>query len=357
MNLLILSPYPREGASFRFRILQYLPYLESQGIQCTVRCFLSSAEFAQVHLPRHYLAKGKALASGTMRLAASLSAARRFDLILVHRELYPLGLDGFERWLERSGRPVVLDVDDAIFLPQPHSNRVVRQFHNPAKLMRLAAVSRLVIVSNEYLARWFRRHTRAVAVIPTAVDTDRFRPPAERPSGPLTVGWIGSPSTSDYLQPLVPVLKRLAQARAFEMKVVGAGPAFQSNGVPVVRVPWRLDREVEDFQSLHIGVYPLPDDPWAEGKGGFKTIQYMAVGVPVVASAVGVNRDIIRDGENGFLAADEAQWIGALSRLLDDALLRERIGRAGRQTAESAYSVAVHASRLAAVLRQALDAA
>jgi glycosyltransferase involved in cell wall biosynthesis len=195
-----------------------------------------------------------------------------------------------------------------------------------------------------------------VVVIPTAIDAQRFCPrQAPRPDGPPIIGWIGSPSTTYYLERLLPVVRRLRQRHAFEFKVIGAGGRFQTNGLAMTCLPWRLEREVEDVQSLDIGIYPLPDDAWALGKGGFKTIQYMSAGIPVVASPVGVNRQIIRDGENGLLASTEEEWVRALSRLLEDADLRRRLGQAGRQTVLERYSTAVHAPQLSALLQEALQ--
>ncbi len=354
MKVLVLSPYPKEGASFRFRVLQYLPLLASQGIDCSVRSFLTSWEFARVHLPGNYAVKALALTSGTLRLGSALAQAEDFDVILVHRELHPLRLEIFERWLQRVKKPVILDVDDAIYLPQPHGNRWLRRPRNPQTMARLAAISRQVIVSNEYLGKWFRQHNSSVVVIPTVIDTQRFVPRGFlKPPGPLTIGWIGSPSTAFYLEPLLPVFRQLAQEYHVAFKVVGAGHNFKDSGVPLVRESWQLDMEVANFQSIDIGVYPLPNDPWALGKGGFKTIQYMAAGVPVVASPVGVNCEIIRDGENGFLASSEADWLMALRRLLSDALLRQQVGQQGRRTVVERYSVAAHGERLIACLREA----
>ncbi len=358
MNVLILSPYPREGASFRFRVLQYLPYLESQGIRCTVRCFLTSEEFAEAHRPGRYLRKAGAVAAGTMRLIRSLGSAGQYDAIVVHRALHPLGLAGFGRWLERTGRPVVLDVDDAIYLPQPHGSRALRYLRNPAEVGRLTQMSRLVLVSNEHLAGWFRRRNPSVMIVPTTVDTERFTPlEALRSEQPVTVGWIGSPSTADYLAPILPALSRARTRLPFELRIIGAGREFDTNGLPATQRPWQLDREVEDFQALDIGLYPLADDPWAAGKGGFKSLQYMSVGVPVIASSIGVNCAIIQDGVNGWLARNEAEWIDRLGRLLEDAALRRRMGLAGRQTIVERYATAVHAPRLAAWLRQAAGGA
>ena len=146
------------------------------------------------------------------------------------------------------------------------------------------------------------QHNDAVSILPTTIETQRFVPrkPASS-STTLTVGWIGSPSTAAYLEPLIPVLARLCARYPIEIKIVGAGPQWEARGLPVLNQPWQMENEVEAFQSLDIGVYPLPDDSWAAGKAGFKSIQYMSVGIPVVASPVGVNCEIIQNGDNGFL--------------------------------------------------------
>ena len=212
------------------------------------------------------------------------------------------------------------------------------------------------MVGNGFLADYARQFNPAVTVIPTAVDTTRFVPRPDRTplpaSGPV-VGWIGSPTTFHYLESLAPLLRETAGRHAFTLKVSGAGKPVRFEGVTVDDVPWSLDREVALFNTCDIGVYPLEDDEWARGKCGFKAIQFMACGVPVVAAAVGVNREIIRDGENGFLASTPAEWRDKLDRLLTDPALRERFSRAGRQTIEERYSLKVTAPQLTTILRQA----
>jgi glycosyltransferase involved in cell wall biosynthesis len=193
-------------------------------------------------------------------------------------------------------------------------------------------------------------------VIPTAVDTDYFVPRANRSrdtAGPPTVGWVGSPTTFPYLKALAPTLRDVAAEHPFVLTVSGAGEPVVFPGVAVTELPWSLADEVSLFNRLDIGVYPLKDDDWARGKCGFKAIQCMACGVPVVAQAVGVNRDIIRDGENGFLASTPDEWRQKLGRLLTDAALRERFTVAGRRTIEERYSLRVVAPRLEAVMREA----
>ena len=169
------------------------------------------------------------------------------------------------------------------------------------------------------------------------------------------VGWIGTPTTATYLKSLGPTLSRLAPQHPYVLRVSGSGQPIEFSGVTTVNERWTLEREVELFNTCDIGVYPLNDDEWAKGKCGFKAIQFMACGVPVVAADVGVNRDIIQDGVNGFLASTEQEWDEKLGRLLADAALRQRIGAAGRKTIEERYSLAVNAPRLASLLREVVD--
>jgi len=193
-----------------------------------------------------------------------------------------------------------------------------------------------------------------VTMIPTCVDTTRFVPRADsRPAGPLVVGWIGSPTTTQYLEQLGGVLQSVSARHSFVMRVSGADGPLAFDGVAIRDEPWSLAREVELFNTCDVGVYPLTDDEWARGKCGFKAIQFMACGVPVVASPVGVNQEIIEDGVNGFLAATPHEWVRKLGRLLAEPDLRARFAAAGRRTVESRYSLAVHAPHFAGTLRAA----
>ena len=306
--------------------------------------FPTSREISRVHQPRYDSVKIGALLTGAARLSAELLAACKADTVLVHRKLQPSGIDWFERRLRSMGRPGISGVDDAIFLPQLHSHRFLRRLHNPDTICRLASMSSMIMTSTDDLAKWFSRYNPSTTVVPTVVDTDQFRP-RSRPDSErrLTVGCFGSHSTSHYLTHLWPVLRRLLFESEFEIMVVGAGFLEGEQGISITRLEWQLDRDLEEFQSIEIGVYPLPDNASAAGKGGFKTIQYIAVGIQVVASPVGINRKIIKHGHNGFLADTEQEWFEALSALLSDTDLRRRIGHTGRRTAVERYSTAVHA--------------
>src|SRR5262249_54113335 len=209
---------------------------------------------------------------------------------------------------------------------------------------------------NEYLAAYARTYNPAVVTIPTCVDTTRFVPRvAGATSHAPVVGWIGSPTTTPYLAGLSGVLRAVSAQHPFVLRVSGASDELRLDGVDVRNEPWTLAREVELFSTCDIGVYPLRDDEWSRGKCGFKAIQFMACGVPVVASAVGVNKDIIVDGVNGFLASTPQEWVEKLGRLLVDPELRARFGAAGRKTVEERYSLRVQAPRLLAALRETLS--
>ena len=250
----------------------------------------------------------------------------------------------------------MLDFDDAIFLPSvSDANRLIAAFKQPQKVASIVRHSDHVIVGNDYLASYARRFNDAVTMIPTSVDTQQFVP-ARRPqagdSARLPVlGWIGSPTTGTYIRSLANVLRRVREQHPFVLRVSGVGEQLDVPGVAVQNERWELGREVELFNTCDVGVYPLADDEWSRGKCGFKAIEFMSCGVPVVAAAVGVNRDIIQDGVNGFLASSEDQWVDKIGRLLADAALRQRFADAGRLTVEAGYSLRVNAPKLAATLR------
>jgi glycosyltransferase involved in cell wall biosynthesis len=356
--MLVLSPFPEEAAGTRYRITHYIPYLQTQGFDVTVDSFFTPSFFRFVYERGRYVRKALRFAGLAARRLLTAARAARYDLIFIYREAFPLGPPVVERYLASRGSAIVLDFDDAIFLPNAsEANRFVGSLKYVRKVATLVRLSTRVIVGNEYLARYARGHNPAVSTIPTCVDTDRFVPsPGSRPAGPIVVGWIGSPTTTPYLTTLAGVLRDLAARRPFVLRVSGAAGAIAFDGVDVRTEPWSLDREVELFNTCDIGVYPLTDDEWAQGKCGFKAIQFMACGVPVVASPVGVNREIIEDGVNGFLAATSAEWVDKLERLLLDADLRARFAAAGRRTVEERYSLRVNAPRFAQTLREAAHA-
>jgi glycosyltransferase involved in cell wall biosynthesis len=261
-------------------------------------------------------------------------------------------------WVERlllpSDIPVVADYDDAVFHRyDSHRSAMVRRFLG-GKIERIMRRADTVTAGNAYLASRARSAgARRVVELPTVVDLDRYQPPAiQAETGEIVIGWIGSPATAHYLQPLATVLSELATRRDIRCVAIGARPD-QVEGTPFEPWPWSEAGEVEMLHRFDIGIMPLPDAPWERGKCGYKLIQYMACGLPVVASPVGVNRDIVASGINGELAETGEEWTQALERLASDPGLRRRMGAAGRQRARETYSIKAQLAGVVALFRDA----
>ena len=355
IKIAAFTKYDREAASTRQRVLQYLPYLECAGIHVEVHPLLDDA----------YV---RAIAAGTAASRTTIAAAyvRRFrqllapqsaDLIWIYAELFPWLPASAERLAFRSGKPIVYDFDDAFFHPyDDHQSPLVRRALG-GKLEPLMRGAAAVCAGNEYLKDYADRAGAKAIVLPTVVDIEAYVPATARPARPLTIGWIGSPTTWAFVRPLLPLLAELCRDRGVAFTAVGAGAAAAVDRFGgLTFVPWTEASEIASVQAMDIGIMPLPDEPWARGKSGYKLVQYMACGLPVVASPVGVNASIVEDGVSGLLATDPGQWRTALSRLIDDADLRAAMGKAGRCRAVEAYSLQAHAPRLIEVLRGAVGA-
>jgi len=338
MRVLFITPYPKEGPSSRYRVEQFIPYLESMGCRCLIRPFISSESYKVVYKKGCMCRKLYALFAGTIKRFRDFFLALRSDLIFIHLEAYPFGAPLFEWSLSIFRKKVVYDLDDAIHMKK--SGKLFQILKCPWKIKRIIGLSRVVIACNEYLARYAAKFNQNVSVIHTSVDTDIFTPGKTGAEDELIIGWIGSHSTAKYLKQLNNPLKTLSKKYKLVFKVIGAGQGY--TGIPEVNVkniPWSLEDEIKQLQSFDIGVYPLPNDQWVLGKTGFKTIQYMSVGIPAVVSDVGANKSIIVNGVNGFRVDTDDQWVAAIGKLIEDPDLRRNVGTAGRKTVEERYSL------------------
>lgn len=344
MKVLFLTSGPRVPST-RFRILQFLPALRRAGLRCTVR---------HSHPPKyeHYgwLGWRASLAArrAGRRLNLAEAAARRFDLAVIERELFDDGSLEFEQRLRGIVPRLLLDVDDGVFL------------RHPAKYESLARICDGVIAGNEAIAARTRPFNEHVTVIPTSVDLDRYQPAAQGPrTGPIVMGWTGTSSNLEQLRIVAEPLRRLAESHAIELQVISDRPEplrpTDFGRLPVRFVRWSLRREMAQLRPFRIGIMPLADSEWERYKCGLKLIQYLALGIPAVASPVGVNPQIIQTGENGFLADTAGEWETCLDRLITDSALRAHLGQAGRRTVESRYSVQVNAPRLIETYRRIID--
>ncbi|MDP8230794.1 MAG: glycosyltransferase family 4 protein [Candidatus Gorgyraea atricola] len=354
MKILFIEPYPTEGPSSRYRVEQYLPYFKKEGIECILRPFVSTEFYRILYKKGFYLRKTLFFMQGTLKRFFDILTAVKCDIIFIHLEAFPFGPPVFEWILSKMGKRVIYDLDDAIYMGIPSSaNRFLRRLKCPSKISTILRMSSFVITCNDYLADYAKKYNKNVITIHTSVDTEEFKPGAKEKGRDMTIGWIGSHSTARYLEGLKRIFLNLGSKYKFNLKIIGAGDHdVKIDGVNVMNIEWNLKDDIKQFQSLDIGVYPLPEDEWIQGKTGFKAIQYMSVGVPCVASDVGANRSIVKDGINGYLAKTEDEWIEKLSMLVDSPELRQRIGSAGRITAEKEFSVKANAPRYLEIIKR-----
>jgi glycosyltransferase involved in cell wall biosynthesis len=284
---------------------------------------------------------------------SDLLGARSYDLIWIEREVFPWIPDLFERVLLPKCVPYVLDFDDAVFHRYDmHPSRIVRWILG-AKIDRLMRGAAVVIVGNDYIRdRALAAEARQIEVLPTVVDLARYRPEEAPPRAWPVIGWIGTPNTQPFLDVVSPALVELRREHNFKVLLIGAN----MNALPTVAhetVAWSEDTEAESIRMLDIGIMPLPVDSFTKGKCGYKLIQYMACGLPVVASPVGVNSKLIHHGGNGYLAETKEEWVEALDALLSNRALRLEMGVQGRGIVEEHYSLDVTGPELLRILTSA----
>ncbi len=355
-SILFIVPYPPEGASNRFRVLQFLPALAERGIRARVRPFYSrelwSILYKEGHLPRKFVLGAACAANRLLDLWRALF----YDMVFIHRESFPLGPAWFERALRLLGKRYVYDFDDAVFLPNAaQPNRLFARLKCPGKTATAVRLSSLTIAGNEYLASYASSTgARRVEILPTVVDTNVFCPPEKTGTGsPLVVGWIGSSTTIEFLAPFLelwPEIRRRVPGAVLRI-VGGRLPEPLPDGVECVA--WRLEDEIAQVRGFDIGIMPMPDNPWTRGKCAFKAIEYMAAAVPAVCSPVGMNNELIDHGRNGYLPRDNGQWVEIIVKLAGDASLRRLVGRAGRDEIERAYSLKAAGPRFVRILGEA----
>lgn len=350
LRVLALASYPIEAASSRHRIAQFIEPLARRGIDVTFSPFLDAVLFDALYKPGMLLRRLPRLLYRTILRIGAVFAALRADVVFVQREAMLFGPPLIEWLIARVLRkPMIVDLDDASWIAytSPVYGRFATWLKWPAKTDRLIRWARAVSCGSPYVAAYAHG-----VLIPTVVDMNRFRPALPRSEEVPTVGWIGTHSTYAYLERLLPVFERLATKVRFRLLIVGSGrAAIDVPGVEVIARPWRLEREVEEFQSIDVGVYPIDDDAWSAGKSGFKAVQYMATGVPFVMSPVGVCATMGIAGRTHLLATTDEEWHHALLQLIGDAALRRTISAEGRLFAERHYDMETQADALAEVLR------
>jgi glycosyltransferase involved in cell wall biosynthesis len=332
-----------------------MPQLASLGISVDLVPFADSELMSMLHKRGNHAAKALANVSRFFWRFGDAIRTRRYDAVLIHRAACIAGPATIERLIALLGRPVVYDFDDAIFkLHTTQANRRFGWLKFPGKTATICRISSHVVVGNAWLADYARQFNQNVTIIPTSIDIADYRPQKRnRSKGRVVVGWTGSSTSQTHLEMFAPLLRDLTIRRDVELRVISDREPVLP-GIDYVWRRWSAKSEVEDLSQFDIGIMPMPDDEWSRGKCAAKALQYMGLGIPAVCSAVGANCEVIQHGENGLLATSEQEWMANLEALIDDAALRERLGKEGRRTVEERYSMKSCAELFAKVVRAAV---
>ena len=358
-RLLVLASKPKGmSPSQRFRLEQWAPHLAADhGIQLDFEPFESPRLTALLYQRGHIVKKGWWTLRDYVRRAGILKQARDYDALVIHREAALIGPAVYERLLAAEGVRIIYDFDDAIWSPaQAWGNGLFSRLHFTSKTSTLCKLATAVTTGNDFLAGYARARNGQVSVVPTSIEmADYPVVPEPADGGRFIVCWTGSTSTLVHFEHARAPLEQLAGKVPLTVKVIcNKPPERQIAGAEMKFVPWSVEREAAELGGCHVGIMPLPDDEVSRGKCGLKALQCMATARPVVVSPVGVNCEIVRAGENGFLAATTDEWVETLSRLAADAQLRARLGLNARATVERGFSAEISAAKFARVVDGAL---
>ncbi|MBV8766952.1 MAG: glycosyltransferase family 4 protein [Hyphomicrobiales bacterium] len=335
IRVLALTRWPRSAASSRQRFLVFSDYLARHGIEVAWLPFFDEAYIARVN--SGLKVSVTELVGQYRRRLGELLKRGRYDLLWIEKEAVPQLPFGFEALLLR-GSKILLDLDDAWHLrvrasPLRHLLR--------GKMQRLARRADAITVANTALRDWVIEKGVAaskVTLAPTGLDISHYDPTRE-PDGPFTLGWIGGPFTTEYLESIQAPLRRLSN-EGVRLLVVGADRALgRLCGITIEQHPWSEATEASLIARCHVGISPLQDDGWSRFKSGYKLIQYMAAGRPSVASPIGANCDVVVAEETGLFATNDHEWYAQIDRLRRDTELRRRLGRQARQRCREKFSV------------------
>ena len=349
-KIVLFTRYGSLGASSRQRFLIFKEHLASRGYSVRVERLLTND-----YLRRLYAGRRRSMVELCWRYAKRIGVLLRSapdDILLIEKELLPWLPAGLERFLI-AGRATIIDFDDGWHMR--YADHLlwapVRKLLG-SKLERLASSADGVIVANRELVNWaLAAGCTQPEYLPTVIDMKSYGD-WDEPDMPFTIGWVGTPPNAEYLRSISGPLSVLSSEGA-RVRAIGAPPDFAIPGVELEVIPWSLKTEPAEIPRCHVGIMPLGRSQWDRYKSGYKLIQYMAAGRPVVASSVGANLDIVSEGETGFLVRTDGEWLRALTQLRSDAALRRRMGVAGRLRCEEQFSIESVADRLVAQIEAA----
>jgi glycosyltransferase involved in cell wall biosynthesis len=324
----------------RYRFEQYFDYFKENNIACELAYLLSEEDDKIMY------EKGKIFNKVFIGLKAyrkrffKLRKLNDYDLVIIFREVIPTRSIFFEKMISRFDIPIIFDFDDAIWIKDVSNvNKKLAWFKNEKKIEQILPLCTHVTCGNKYLQDFAKKFNSNVSIIPSTVDTNHYVPIKRKGDNKVRIGWVGSHTTIKHFEKILNVLKKIKEKYKETVEFIVIGDENYSNKELEIKVlKWENKKEVELFNSFDIGIMPLPNNEWTMGKCGMKGLLYMSVGIPTVISAVGMNKDIIEDGVDGFLPFGESQWFEVLTKLIDSPELRKKIGAKGREKVVDKYS-------------------
>lgn len=358
-SILIICPYPVDKApSQRLKYEQYFPHFKEAGYKITVKPFMSESFWDIVYLKGHLFRKILFTTSGYIQRIFALISVAKYDIVYIHLWVTPFGFSFFERMFRLLSKKLIYDIDDMVFLGHSSkANKLITHLKGKGKMIYLMKKADHVITCTPTLDAFVNNFNSRTTDISSTINTDIYKPKnLRKQSDKIILGWSGSHSTSKYLLLLEPVFEALIKRnKNFEILVIGDKHfKFQNALIPVKTLSWNLDTEVEDLSQIDIGLYPLPNEQWVMGKSGLKALQYMALGIPTIASKIGANHRIIESGENGFLIeiGNNKEWATTLIKLMDNESLRKNLGVKARKTVIDKYSIRANKSSYLKIFNQ-----
>ena len=353
MKVVFWGNAPEKNAAIRYRVVRFAAMLEAEGHRC-VLCFPSSTALREILFERRpKCLKLIYLLLVLFRRILQLRHVIGADAVYFRGHVFDYGPPLFERIIHALNPRMIFDIDDAIWEPAAYVSSPFLRLVDYGWVSKMSKLCVEAVTGNAYLAAYVRPMNPNVTIIPTCIDMERHLQKAypDRPGAPVVIGWTGLHDNLGYLKPIEKVLQELAARHRIKL-LVASGGEYHLEGVEVENRRWRLEDEFDYLTGADIGLMPLEDTPRARGKCAFKALQFMGVGTPVVLSPVGMNAEVVEEGISGFLAASTAEWRDKLERLITDAGLRERMGRAARADVANRYSHAVNYPKLKAVLER-----
>ncbi|MFB6257514.1 MAG: glycosyltransferase family 4 protein [Flavobacteriales bacterium] len=355
--LFIASHRPGRAPNQRFRFEQYLDDLREAGFEPELSYLIDERTDRLLYAPGKLWSKMRFVIDSYKKRKKDLEQLHRYDIVFVARESLMIGTTFFEKTVARSpDTRLILDIDDAVWLPNVSGyNASFGWVKRPRKLYKSFRYADLVITGNPYLAEHAERFNPHVRIIPTTIDTSYHKKLALEQDDKVCIGWTGSPTTIPHFELALPVLRKIKEKYGEQVRFKVIGDAdYRNEELEIQGIAWEKQREIEDLSDIDIGIMPLPDTEWAKGKCGLKALQYMALEIPPVVSPIGVNREIVKDGVNGFLAWEADTWFRSLERLIENPSLRQELGRVARETVRSHYSVEANRERYIKALNASL---